>query len=71
MILKVGSTDRLREIDVYSVVVYQHSLHLEISSLTVLLILELDKCILEAILGSFVSNDFARDYFTESTEDEI
>ena len=62
---------RLREVDVYTVIVYQDPLHLEVCLLAVLLILELDEGVLKTILSTLISNNFARYYFAKSTEYQI
>jgi hypothetical protein len=48
----------LGEIDVDAVVVDKHTLHFEIGLLTVLLIIELDKCILQTVTGTLIANHF-------------
>ncbi len=52
-------------------IVYQDPLHLEVCLLAVFLILKLNECILEAITGTLVSNDFARHYGSETVEDGV
>ena len=59
---------RLREIDVYAVIVYQDPLHLEVCLLAVFLILELDEGVLKTVLGTLISNNFAGYDFAKSTE---
>jgi hypothetical protein len=54
-----------------SVIVYQDSLHLEIGLLAIFLILEFNKCILQTVASSFVSDDFARQDFPEPAEDQL
>lgn len=54
-----------------AVIINQHSLHLEICLLAVLLVLEFDKCILQAVFCALVSNDFAGYDWTEAAEDRI
>lgn len=56
---RIMKTHRLREVDVYAMIVNQNSLHLEIRLLTVLLMFKLDKGVLKTVFGSLVSNDFA------------
>ena len=55
----------------YSVVIDQDTLHLKVCLLTIFLVFELDKGILETVPGAFVSNDLARDYWTETAEDSF
>ena len=64
-------TYRLREVDVYTVIVYQDPLHLEVCLLAVLLVLELDEGVLKTVLGALISNDFAGYDFAKSTEYQI
>lgn len=52
----------------YTVVVDQNTLHLEISLFTIFLILKFDEGVLEAVLGSLVSNDLTGYNFAKSTE---
>ena len=52
----------------YSVVVDQNTLHLEVSLLTILLVLKFDEGVLEAVLGSLVSNDFTGNNLAKPTE---
>lgn len=52
-------THALREVDMYTMVVNQDTLHLEVGLLAILLILEFDECILQAIASALVSNDLA------------
>lgn len=54
-----GGAYTLGEIDVDPMVVDEHSLHLEIGLLAVLLVLKLDERILQTVTGALVSNDFA------------
>ena len=42
-----------------AMIINQHSLHLEVRLLAVLLLLELYECVLQAVARSFVSNDLA------------
>lgn len=49
----------LREIDVDTMIINQHALHLEVSLLTILLVLELDECILKTITGTLVPDYLA------------
>ena len=69
--MKSTMTYRLREVDVYTVIVYQDPLHLEVCLLAVLLILELDEGVLKTFLGTLISNHFARYDFAEPTEYQI
>jgi hypothetical protein len=43
----------------YAVVVDKNTLHLEVGLLTVLLVIELDKCILQTVAGALIANHFA------------
>ena len=52
----------------YTVIVNQNPLHLEISLLTILLMLKLDEGVLKAVLGSLVSNDFTGYNFAKPAE---
>lgn len=54
-----------------SMVVNQDALHLEISLLTVLLVLEFNKGILQTISCSFVANHFTRQDLSKATEDQL
>ena len=63
------TTYTLGEIDMYSVIIYQYALHFEICLLAILLILKLYECILQAVTGPLVSNNFARDDSAEPGED--
>ena len=54
-----------------AVIINQHSLHLEICLLAVLLVLELYKCILQAVICALVSDDFAGHNWTKAAEDGI
>ena len=54
-----------------AVIIYQHSLHLEVRLLTILLVFELDECILQAVFCALISNDLAGHDRTEATEDSI
>ena len=54
-----------------AVIIYQHSLHLEVRLLAVLLVLEFDKRILQAVLCALVSNDFAGYDWTEAAKNSI
>lgn len=64
-------TYALRKIDMDSMVVNEHSLHLEIGLLAILLVLELDKRILQTVAGALISNDLAREDGTKTTEDQM
>ena len=55
----------------YTVVVDQNALHFEISLLTILLVLEFDEGVLEAVLRSLVPNDFTGYYLAKPTEYQI
>lgn len=50
-------TYTLREVDVDAVVVNQHSLHLEVGLFAILLVVELDERILQAVTRALVAND--------------
>lgn len=54
---KRGMTYTLREVDVDAVVVNQHSLHLEVGLFAILLVVELDERILQAVTRALVAND--------------
>lgn len=54
-----------------AVIIYQHSLHLEVRLLAVFLVLEFDKCILQAVFCAFVSNHFAGHDWPEATKYSI
>lgn len=64
-------TYTLREINVDPMVVDEHSLHLEIGLLAVLLILELDKRILQAVASAFISYNLARQDSSKPAEDQM
>jgi len=53
------------------VIVNQHALHLEVGLFAVLLVLELDKGILQAVTRTLVSNNFAGQDGAEATENQI
>ena len=55
----------------YAMVIYENPLHLEIRLFTIFLIFELDECVLKAVAGSLVSNDFAGNDWPESAEDGV
>lgn len=52
-------------------VIYQYSLHFKVGLLASLLVLKLNKSILEAIVGSLVSNHFARQDGPKTTENQM
>ena len=54
-----------------AMIIDQDSLHLEIRLLAVLLVLEFNECILQAIFCTLVSDDFARHDGTEATKYRI
>ena len=54
-----------------AMVIYQYSLHLEIRLLAVLLVLELDECVLQTVFCALVPNDFAGHDWTKAAEDGI
>ncbi len=54
-----------------AVIINQDSLHFEICLFAVFLVFEFNECILETVTGTLVSNDFARDYRTETAEDGV
>ena len=55
----------------YSMIINQYTLHLEISLFAIFPDLELDERVLETVTCLFVPDDFAGEYFTEPAEDEI
>lgn len=54
-----------------AVVVNQHALHLEVGLFTILLVIEFDERILQAVTRALVPDDFAGQYGAEATEDEV
>ncbi len=54
-----------------AVFVDKDTLHFEICLLAVLLVFILDECILKAVTGPLVTNDFARDDSAEAAKDQI
>lgn len=49
-------------------IIYQHSLHFEVCLLAILLIFKLDECILKAVTGTLITNNFTRYYSTKTAE---
>ena len=54
-----------------AMIIYQNPLHFEIRLFTVLLIVKLNECILQAIASPLVSNNFTRYYLSKSRENEV
>lgn len=54
-----------------SMIVYQHTLHLEVGLFTVLLVFKLDECILQTVAGAFIPNDLAGEDGPKTTEDQM
>ena len=50
----------------YPMIVDEHVLHLEVGLFTVLLVLEFNKSILQAVAGALVAYDFATENFSEA-----
>jgi hypothetical protein len=50
-------------------IVNQYPLHFEIGLFTRLLVLELNKCVLQAVARSFVANDLTREDITKAAKD--
>ena len=61
----------LREVNVNTMIVDQHALHLEVGLLTVLSMLKLDEGVLKAVARSLFPNDLAREDLAETAEDEL
>lgn len=61
----------MREVDVDTVIVDQHTLHLEICTLAILFAGKLDESILQTITSLFIADDFTRQNFAEAAEDEF
>ena len=64
----LGPAYTLRKVNMDAVIIYQDSLHLEVRLLAVFLVLEFDKCILQAVFCALVANDFAGHDGTEATK---
>lgn len=54
-----------------AVIVDQHTLHLEVSSLTVLLVRKLDEGILQTVASLLIPDNFARKDLAKSREDQL
>jgi hypothetical protein len=54
-----------------AVVVNQDTLHFKVGLLTIFLLLKLYEGVLQAVAGSSVSNDLARQNLPKPTEDEV
>lgn len=54
-----------------AMIIYQHPLHFEVCLFTVLLVFELNECILQTITSPLVSNDFTRYYLSKSRENKV
>lgn len=52
-------------------VVNEHTLHLEVGLLAVLLVLEFDKCILQTVPSALISDHLARQDNPKATEDQL
>jgi hypothetical protein len=61
----------LTKVHVYSSIIDENSLHLEVGCLAGALVFELDESILQAVARLLVAYDFARENRTETTEDEF
>lgn len=54
-----------------AMVVNQHPLHFEVGLLAVLLMLELDECVLQTVARALVPNHLAGQYRSKATEDQL
>ena len=52
-------------------IVNQYTLHLEIRLFTVLLVLEFNECILQAVPSAAVPDNFAREDLSKAAEDKL
>lgn len=52
-------------------IIYQYSLHFKVGLLTSLLVLKLNKSVLKAIASSLVSDNFARQDGSKTTENQM
>lgn len=53
------------------VIVNQYTLHLKVGLFTVLLVLEFNECILQAIASAAVPDNFAREDLSKAAEDKL
>jgi len=54
-----------------AMIVNKHTLHLEICLFAILLVFELDECVLQAVSCSLVSNDFTGQNLPKTAEDQL
>lgn len=53
------------------VIVNQYTLHLKVRLFTILLVFKFNKCILQAVPGAAVPDNFAREDLSKAAEDKL
>jgi len=61
----------LTKIDLYSAIIHQSIVHLEISFYSLLFLCKFNECVLQRVSCIWISNDFSLDLFVEAGKDQL